>query len=301
MRILRTIGIVGSATALLLSSTAAFANESATGSEQSVEVPTGTSRPTGAPATRAEVRKTEQERMQDVRKQAQVRVQTAREDTKALIESKREESKMLRETKREEAKTLMESKRVEAKIRVEANREKAEKRLTEIKDKAKQQMAERLAKQFEKQNSTWTDHFMKVLDRLDAISLKIQDRATTAAGNGKDISTATAAIAAAQTAIASARTAVIAQAAKTYVLDPSTIVPTTTTATTTPGGQEELMQGVRASFKNLHNLLFRDLFVLRDGPLTDARKAVQNALQALSKILGSGEGTATSTATSTNQ
>lgn len=293
MRILRTVGIVGAATALLLSSTAAFAEGSATASEQSVGVSTG------APATRAEVKKAEQERMQDARQQAQMRVQTAREDTKALIESKREESKMLRETKREEAKTLMESKREEAKVRVKEIREKAEKRLTEIKDKAKQQMAERLAKQFEKQNSTWTDHFMKVLDRLDAISLKIQDRATTAAGNGKDISTVTAAIAAAQTAIASARTAVIAQAAKTYVLDPSTIAPTT--ATTTPSGQEELMQGVRASFKNLHNSLFRDLFVLRDGPLTDARKAVQNALQALSKILGPGEGTATSTATSTNQ
>lgn len=293
------MGIVGAATSLLLSSTAAFANESATASEQSVEVSTGVPRPTVAPATRAEVKKAEQERMQDARQKAQVRVETAREDTKTLIESKREESKMLRETKREEAKTLMESKREEARIRVRANREKAEKRLTEIKDKVKQQMAERLAKQFEKQNSTWTDHFMKVLDRLDAISLKIQERAVVAAGNGKDISTATAAIAAAQTAIASARAAVIAQAAKTYVLDPSTIAPST--ATTTPSGQEELMQGVRASFKNLHNSLFRDLFVLRDGPLTDARKAVQNALQALSKILGSGEGTATSTATSTNQ
>lgn len=193
----------------------------------------------------------------------------------------------------------MQAARAEMQARMKAQHEKTQQRLTEIKDKAKQQMAERLAKQFEKQNSTWTEHFMKTLDRLDAISLKIQDRTTVAAGNGKDISTVTAAITAAQTAITSARTAVIAQAAKTYVLDPSTIVPPT--ATTTPNGQEKLMQGLRASFKNLHNSLFRDLFALRDGSLTDARKAVQNAHQALSKILGSGGGTATSTATGTNQ
>ncbi len=262
MRILRTIGIVGSAAILLFSATAASAQnrpmnarEGVGGSEKNPAGIRAALTSTTATTTRREIKQGSYERMQAAREEMQARVKSQHEKT--------------------------------------------QQRLTEIKDKAKQQMAERLAKQFEKQNSTWTDHFMKVLDRLDAISLKIQDRATIAAGTGKDISTVTAAITAAQTAIASARAAVIAQAAKTYVLDPSTIAPTT--ATTTPSGQEELMQGVRASFKNLHNSLFRDLFVLRDGPLTDARKAVQNALQALSKILGSGEGTATSTATSANQ
>lgn len=262
MRILRTIGIVGSAAVLLFSATAASAQNrpmsAREGMSESGKNPAGIRAAlssTTATTTRREIKKDSYERMQAAREEVQARMK--------------------------------------------AQHEKTQQRLIEIKDKAKQQMAERLAKQFEKQNSTWTDHFMKVLDRLDAISLKIKDRATIAAGNGKDISTATAAIIAAQTAIANARAAVIAQAAKTYVLDPSALVPTT--ATTTPSGQEGLVQGLRDSFKNLHNSLFKDLFALRDGPLTDARKAVQNALQTLSKVLGADQGTATTTATSTNQ
>ncbi len=262
MRTLRTIGIAGSAAALLFSANVAFAENRPMNTRE--DMSTSGKNPSGMYRTVA----TSTAHRQEIKEDARERMQTLRAD---------------------------------AQIRMKTQQEKAQQRVMEIRDKAKQQMAERLAKQFDKQNSTWTDHFMKLLDRFDAILMKIQERANIAAGNGKDITATTAAIASAKTAIASARTAVTVQAAKTYVLDPSALP--TATATTTPNGQEELLRGLRDSFKNLHNTLFKDLFALRDGPMADVRKAVQNALQTLGKIPGVDQGTATTTttATSTNQ
>ena len=59
--------------------------------------------------------------------------------------------------------------------------------------------------------------------------------------------------------------------------------------------QEKIVQGLRTAFKKLHETLFKDLFALRDGPMKDARRALQNAHQALSKIPGVDERNATST------
>ena len=200
---------------------------------------------------------------------------------------------------KQNAQERMKAVRVEAQTRVTALKEKAAERVADIQDKAKQQMAERLTKQFGNINDRWTDRFMQLLDRYDAVTKKIQDRADIAAGKGRDVTTATAAIQSAQAAIESARAAVTAQAAKTYVLDTSAVA--VTTSTTTPSGQVELMKNLRTSFQNLHKTLFKDLFALRDGPMKDARKAVQSALQTLGKIPGVDEGTATSAAATSAQ
>ncbi len=312
MRTLRTVGIVSSAAALLLSASVAFAQETG-----AVAPAAGTPAPVVAPAARTEMKK----EVQDVRKEAQMRVQNAREDAKTLMESKRaevkgsmeskreeakklmeakrEEAKTLIENKREEMKTLMETKREEAKTRVEEKKVKAEKRLSDIKDKAKQETALRLAKQLEELNSHWTDRFMETLNRHSDVVQKIQDRAAIAASSGKDVAATTAAIASAKTAIETARTAVVAQAAKAYVLDASTI--TTTSATTTSKGQSELMKNLKTSFQTVHKALFKDLFALRDGPMTEVRKAVHSAFQTLGKIPGVDEKNATSTAATSNQ
>ncbi|MBI5405692.1 hypothetical protein HY972_01480 [Candidatus Kaiserbacteria bacterium] len=185
--------------------------------------------------------------------------------------------------------------REEEKGRAEEARKKAGERLADIQDKVKQRQAQQLAARFENLNKTWTEHFMNLLDRYGIILGKIKGRADIAAGKGKDVTAANAAIQSAKTAIANARTAVAAQAAKTYVPDISAAA---ATATTTPSGQEGLIKDVRASFKNLRASLFKDLFALRDGPMRDARKAVQDALQALGAIPGVDEDSATSTPTS---
>ena len=176
--------------------------------------------------------------------------------------------------------------------RFELEQRRVAERLTDIKDTVKQQMAEQLANQFESLNKTWTDHFANLLDQYTAILQRIQDRANTAASTGQNIGSTTAAIQVAQAAITSARAAVAAQAAKNYGLIASTIP---TTATSTPVGQLRIVQALRKSFRTLQATLFKDLFVLRDGPMKEVRKAVQNALMTLSRTPGVGGNSATST------
>lgn len=287
------MGIIGVAAAFLVSAGAAFAEESTANTD------TAAPRPTTAPAIRPGVKKAAQMRVEAAREDAKTLMEAKREETKTLLETKREEEKNLIEAKREEAKKLLESKREEAKVRVEALREKAGKRLADIKDKAKQETAQRLAQRLEELNSTWTDRFMQNLDHHVAILKKIQDRAAIAASAGKDTAAATAAIQAANASIESARTAVIAQAGKAYALDASAV--TTTVATTTEKGQSELMKNLKTAFQKVHKALFADLYALRDGPVADARKAVQSALQELGKIPSVNEGSATTTAATANQ
>lgn len=302
------MGIIGVATALLLSAGVAFAEESAANTE--AVAPRPAVAPTVRPSIRPEVKKAAQVRVEAVREDAKALMEAKREEAKTLLEKKREEAKNLIKTRREEAKTLMEAKREEAKklleakreeakVRVEAMREKAEKRLGDIKDKAKQETAQRLAKRLEELNSTWTDRFMQNLDRHVAILQKIRDRADIAASAGKDTAAATTAIDAASASIESARAAVIAQAGKTYVLDASAVA--ASVATTTDKGQSELMKNLKAAFQKVHKALFADLYALRDGSVADARKAVQNALQELGKIPSVNEGSATTTAATANQ
>lgn len=265
MSTLRSVGIT-SAAALLLSASVAFAQEEPTTLAQrednSVRSPQDFIRPATTSPVRGDIEQAQRER----------------ERTQAM----REEVRDRMEKQREEARTRLEEQRTQAQARVQEQREKAAKRLSDIQDRAKQQMAQRLAGQFENLNAKWTDHFMRQLERYDTITQKIHDRSNIAADALKDVTATNAAILAAEAAITRARTAVIAQAAKTYTLDTSTV--TTTTATTTANAQGEIMRDLRALFQNLHRTLFEDLFALRDGPMTDVRRAVQSAHQTLSSI-----------------
>ena len=190
----------------------------------------------------------------------------------------------------------MQTMRDEAQARMQTQREKMMMRMSDIQDKVKQEKAKNLATQFDNLNTTWTDKFMQLLDHYDAILQKIQDRADIASSAGKDITAVTADIQSAKTAILNARTAMVAQAAKTYTLDPSTI----STNMTTASGQDKMMKSLRTSFQNLHTSLFKDLFAMRDGIMKDARGAVQKALQTLGQIPGVDSDNATST-TKSNQ
>ena len=185
------------------------------------------------------------------------------------------------------------------KARMEDRHNKVLERMADIRDKVKQEKAQALATRFDTLNATWTDRFMQLLDHYDALLGKMQNRATIAENAGKDVASTTLAIQLAKTAIANARAAIVAQAAKTYALDPSLI---STTATSTASGQEKIMRSLRTSFQVLHAGLFKDLFALRDGAMKDARKAVQNVLQTLSVIPHVDEDNdATSTESKSNQ
>lgn len=288
MRTYKVMGIVGAA-ALLLSASVAFAEENTTNAVR--ESQKGEFRATTAATKQADIEKAARERAATV-KTKQADIEKAARVRAAIATTTREELK-------QSAKERMETAREEAKTRVQAQKEKAKERLAEIQDKVRKQYAEKVASQFEKLNTTWTNHFMNLLEHYDAIVKKMQKRADIAAGNGKDVTAATTAIQTAVAAIETARTAVTAQAAKTYTLD-ATII-TTTNATTTPNGQSELLRALKTSFQTMHSSLFADLFALRDGPMRAARSAVQAALQALGQVRGVDEGKTATTTASSNQ
>ena len=244
MSTFRTIGIAGTVAALLFSTSVAFAA---------------------------------------VREETKANTEAAREAAKAKMETAREEAKQKMEMAREEAKTRMETVREAAKVKMEAVREKAKQRLSDIRDKKKQELALKLAEQFGDLNKKWTDRFTEQLDRLSGILLKIQEKADTAAADGKDTTATNTAIQSAKTAINTAQTAVTAQAAKTYTLDTSSI--TTSAATTaSDNGQDELIKGLRTQFQSLHRTLFKDLYTLRDGVMRDAHKSARDALETFLKV-----------------
>jgi|SRR3989344_1430109 len=171
--------------------------------------------------------------------------------------------------------------RQEGQERAKEIREAQKEKINRLKDQNKRQAADKIAGQLAHINQTWTDHFTRVLDHLDAILQKIRNRAEKASADGKDISTVTAAIQKAEDAIASARLAVAAQAQKTYVL-PAAVA--ADPAVSEADDQDNLLRSLKDEFKNLRNTLFRDLALLRDGLMRDARTALFDALQTLSKI-----------------
>lgn len=182
------------------------------------------------------------------------------------IKAKRVElNNQLKETK-ESAKKRIEAAREEAKKTVEAHRAELKDKINKIRDEKKKQIAMRLDKQLAHLNAQWTDHFNNVLNRLSEILAKVELRADKAQAAGKDVSAVRTAIINAKTAIASARTAVEAQAKKTYTANFSS--------------EMEL----REAFKTAKEQLKKDLFGLRDGAMKSARKAVQDAHQALKGV-----------------
>ncbi len=219
--------------------------------------------------------------VQGIRQAAKTSVQNVRKE----IEAKREELKKQLEATREEAKKRVEAARETAKEAVKVKREELKKRLGEIKDERKKAAATRLDEQMNRLNERWTTHFTDVLDHLDDVLGKIQIRADKAVSLGKDVSAVKTAVDAAKVAIASARTAVETQAKKTYI------------ATITSDAK------LGEAFKSVRDQLHKDLTDLRDGPVKNARDAVQNAARSLGgvpKVDDEPEDHATTTPSSTS-
>ncbi len=265
------VGITGAVAALLLSTSVAFAQESDAG-VSGVNV-----------SVRAQV---------EIERAAQVRAEaTAVSTARAAME--RNELLRVKAMNAATAGERVQAVREGAQERAKVEREKANERMKDIRDEKRQEKMQRFATQLESLNERWTNRFAEQLDRLSAVVKKMESRSAIAAANGKEVTAANAAIQIAKNVIETAQAGVTAQATKTYTLDLSTIP--TSVAASTPKGQGELMKGVKDSFQTLHKALFKDLFALRDGPMTVARKAVQDAHQALSKIPGVDGSTATST------
>lgn len=186
----------------------------------------------------------------------------------------------------------------QAQNKIQQVQTKVQEKITEIRDQQKQRLAQQIVNQFDHINQVWTNHFTQLLNQYDVILQKIQNRADKAAANNSDVSTVNSAIQAAQTAIVNARTAVETQAQKTYTVN-LTAINNQITTTSTAAGQNELIKNLKSQFQSIKDQLHKDLFALRDGAMKDARTALQNAFQALSKIPGvDKEPKTTSTSTS---
>ncbi len=266
------MGAIGVAASLLLSAGVALAEEGSVNTSPRVE----------ARKEVTEAKETAKARLEAVREEAKARLETTREEAKARLETTREEAKARLEATREEVKARLETVREDTQKRIKEEREKVNERVKDIQDKKQQQKIERLTAQLAKLNTTWTDHFMKLLERYDALVEKMQKRSDAAAVNGKDVTAANTAIQIARNGIATAQADVTAQASKTYTPDTS-VIPTTL-ATSTPEGQKELTAALKTSFQQLHAALFKDLFALRDGPMKTVRGVVQDALRSLAQI-----------------
>lgn len=180
----------------------------------------------------------------------------------------------------QEAKQQIQQVREQAQTQIKKIREAAKDKISQIKDKKKQETASKIADRLGRINQVWTDHFTNVLDRLDAVLQKVESRTEKASANGKDVSAVKFAIQNALDKISAARTAVASQAQKTYVINAAAVTGTTSTASR----QSNLVAGLREQFKALRDQLFGDLKSLRDGPMKNAKTAVQDAIKELSKV-----------------
>jgi len=167
---------------------------------------------------------------------------------------------------RESFRATLEQRKLELKDAIEAKRADMATHLQErVSDENKQRVVEKIDQRFDALNEKLTNHFINVLDRLDAILLKIKVRAEKAKTNGADISAVEVAIEAAEEAIAEARTAAEEQALKTYTIEIE--------------GEETL----RANVGEVRQQLGDDLKGVREI-IKEARAAVVDSLKVLARI-----------------
>lgn len=181
------------------------------------------------------------------------------------ILEQREKLKKELEQKKEEFKKSIDATKAEIKEKVEAKRAELKERLAKIKDERKKEIVERIAKQLNELNERTLNHFSNVLEKLDAVLLRISSRADKVESRGLDVKTVRAAISEAKNAIAASRAAITAQSAKVYTVTIST--------------EDTLKIDVGKARQMLHD----DLAKVRET-VKAAREAVRKALVILAQI-----------------
>lgn len=139
-------------------------------------------------------------------------------ELKAAAERKREAFKASVEQKRAEFEKIKEAKITEVKSKAEAARIQLKEKLGKIKDERKKAVVEKINNQIAELNTRQMNHFSNLLDQLDKILVKINERVEIVAVNGRDVTLARTAMENARTAIAAAREAIVVQSGKVYAI-----------------------------------------------------------------------------------
>lgn len=147
--------------------------------------------------------------------------ESRKEALKNRLTSKKAEAKTSAETRKmlaEEKKAEIEALRAAKKAEIEAAREAFKEQLQTITDEKKKAIAEKISENLTTINKKATDRMFGVLDKLNEIMVKVDEKIAAAKTGGKDTSSQEADSIKAKTAITTAVDAVTEQAAKDYVV-----------------------------------------------------------------------------------
>jgi hypothetical protein len=208
---------------------------------------------------------TDRKTMEEIRRERQ----QAAEQTKArlqALERPSEGAALERPEKNQAAREIMFSQREEVRIKISERQEELRTRLQAVRDENKQRIILRIYEQLNQLNQRITSHFQNVLDQIESVLARIEERAGQAAERGLDTGSVEAAIISAQETIDAAKTEVAAQAAKIYEFEPS--------------AEESLRPDITA----LKNDLRADLEHTR-GYVLAARESVRNAAILLGQVI----------------
>lgn len=168
---------------------------------------------------------------------------------------------------RAEFELKMKASREELKTKLEDSRKALLEKIKGFKDERKKETTERIYTNLNEVNKKVTTEMTENLGKISEFLVKLSDRATTAATNGKDVVSAKAQIVAAQTAVATAQAAVTVQAGKTYNVNVTTEA------------------NLQVATKAVRDQLYVDLKATRET-VKAARDAAQKAAVTLAQSLG---------------
>lgn len=168
---------------------------------------------------------------------------------------------------KEEYKNKVEAAREEMKQKVEVAKEALKTKLQGIKDLNKRMIVERIDGSLNKLNEKLLDHYSDILDKLEKVLNRINEKVKTDSAKGLDTTTVYMTITAATEKIKLARTAIEVQAGKTYPVKITT--------------ESKLKVDVGAVRQTLHD----DLVKVRDA-VKAAREAVHKVAVALGQLHG---------------
>ncbi|MBI2036672.1 hypothetical protein HYT17_03515 [Candidatus Microgenomates bacterium] len=181
---------------------------------------------------------------------------TNRKDRVATREAKRQELIENKQVRQEEKKQRIASKTAELKAR-----------LAEFRDKKKTALVEKINNSLNTVNDRQTAAMQKHLEKMEELLTKLEERVNNKAAEGKDTSSASAALASSATSIALAKSAVEAQAGKDYTIQVSS------------------ESAVRTDAKAARDALHADLKQVRQLVVA-AKQSLANAIAVAAKTLG---------------